>query len=139
MAGLYCFAEQNFLHKLVGIGPDCMARYLYNDGSETVKALVAEAFGKQRLTNAHNEWLTLLTNVGLLGVVSFVGMMITAIKRFIGNYKISVVAAGCGFCLLAYTVNNMFSFQQSMSFATIFVVFGIGENYLRVAKKKQNQ
>ncbi len=139
MAGLYCFAEQNFLHKLVGMGPDCMAQYLYNDGSEAVKALVKEAFGNARLTNAHNEWLTTLVNEGIFGLITFVGMIVTAIKRLIGNHKISVVAAACGFCILAYTINNMFSFQQSMSLATIFVVLGIGENYLRIAEKKQKQ
>lgn len=130
-AGWLCFKEQDFLHKLFGAGPDCMAVFLYTDGSAELVSMVKECFGNARLTNAHNEWLTVLVNTGLLGLVSFVGMIVTAIKRFMSQRKINVIAGVCGVCVLAYTVNNMFSFQQSMSLATIFVILGVGENYMR--------
>lgn len=140
-AGAICFREQDLLHKLMGVGPDCMAAYLYGDGSENLIAMVKEAFGDRRLTNAHNEWLTLLVNTGLLGAVSFAGMMVSAIWRYLGVTKRnnSIITA-CGFCLLAYTVNNMVSFQQTMSLATISIVLGVGEHYCRKSRllsKKQ--
>lgn len=137
------FWEQDFLHKLVGAGPDCMAAFIYNAGSETLLSMVKECFGTARLTNAHNEWLTILVDMGLLGLVSFAGMICTAIKRFMMHAKkdsaegntaqgnTAVIIGACGVCLLAYTLNNMFSFQQSMSLATIFVILGIGENFMR--------
>ena len=130
-AGVMCFAEQNLLHKLVGVGPDCMASYLYGDGSSKLLALVNERFGTLRLTNAHNEWLTILVNVGILGFTGYVGMMITGIFRCIRQRKISFIAGAAGFCLLAYTVNNMFSFQQAMNTSTMFVIFGMGEAFMR--------
>lgn len=148
-AGVKCFLEQDFLHKLFGVGPDCMSAYLYADSSENLLAMVQEAFSSRRLTNAHNEWLTLLVNTGLLGMVCFVGMMVTAILRYLGVSIISsaqlkedlnfgchpgignVISLACGFCLLAYTVNNMVSFQQPMNLATVSVVLGIGEHYFR--------
>ncbi len=136
MAGIRAFGEQDILHKLVGVGPDCMAAFLYDAASPELLAMVQDRFGNARLTNAHNEWITILVNIGLLGFVSFVGMMVSAIKRFIGSRDYNLVAGACGFCLLAYTINNMFSFQTSMSVSTIFVVLGIGENYLRNQKKK---
>lgn len=136
MCGLKCFEEQAWLHKLVGVGPDCIAAFLYNDGSETLVNMAKEYFGKARLTNAHNEWLTVLINMGILGFVGFVGMMTSAIKRYIHNRNVSMMAAACGICVLAYTINNMFSFQQSMSLATIFTILGMGENYLRNATKQ---
>ena len=42
-----------------------------------------------------------------------------------------VLAAG--FCMLAYTVNNMFSFQQTMNVTTMFMILGMAEG---IAKNK---
>lgn len=136
IAGVRCFWEQNLLHKLVGVGPDCMAAYIYNGASSEFLESVKASFGTARLTNAHNEWLTMLVHVGVLGAVAYVGIMISAICRYIKNRDYHVIAGACGFCLLAYTVNNVFSFQQSMSASTIFIVLAVGENYLRRSKRE---
>lgn len=131
VAGWKCFTEQNFLHKLTGVGPDSMGEYLYNDASQELNALVEETFGNSLLTNAHCEWLTILVNTGLLGLAAFGGMMLTGIWRFLREAGRNIVTCACGICLLAYTVNNIFSFQQSMSVATIFAIFGIGGAFLQ--------
>ena len=136
-AGVMCFMEQNLLHKLIGAGPDCMSGFLYQEGSDALVALVKERFGTATLTNAHNEWLTILVNMGVLGFVSYVGMMTTAIKRYISSRASHLIAGACGFCLLAYTINNMFSFQQSMSASTIFIVLAVGESYMRQKREKR--
>lgn len=137
-AGILCFWEQNFLHKLVGVGPDCMAEFIYTDGSNELLAVVQERFGSSRLTNAHNEWLTILVNMGLLGLVSYAGMMVSAVKRYISNRHKNLIVGACGFCLLAYSINNMFSFQQSMSASTIFIVLAVGESFLRGSSSGEN-
>lgn len=130
-AGWRCFAEQDLLHKLTGVGPDCMSVYIYNGaGSELLEA-VTKRFGSLRLTNAHNEWLTVLVNTGLLGAASFAGLMVSGIRRLLQGGRKNPPVAACGFCLLAYTVNNVFSFQQAMSVGTVFVIFGMGTAFLR--------
>lgn len=135
MAGWRCFQEQNFLHKLVGVGPDCMGTFLYQEGSAELVEMVRAKFGMLPLTNAHGEWLNILVNIGLFGCAGFVGMMVSAVLRFLrcgmahADANGAIVGA-CGLCLLAYTVNNLFSFQQSMNAATIFVILGIGESYM---------
>lgn len=129
-AGWMCFVEQDFVHKLVGVGPDAMSKYEYQAGSQKLQELLEENFGKSVLANAHNEWLTVLVDVGVLGVVAFVGMMLSGIWRFLKKDRNRITCA-CGLCLLAYTVNNQFSFQQSMNTATIFAIFGIGGAFLR--------
>lgn len=130
-AGVRCFWEMDFLHKIFGVGPDCMYAFLSNEGSENLQEMVTGCFYGSRLTNAHNEWLTILVNVGVLGFVAYAGMMISAIRNFFRAGKTSAIVGACGFCVLAYTVNNMFSFQQVMNISTVFVVMGIGENRLR--------
>lgn len=133
-AGIRCFLEQDGLHKLVGAGPDCMSGFLYQDGSEKLLELVRKSFGMATLTNAHNEWLTVLVDMGIFGAVSYIGMVTSAIVRYIRAGKKNWIAGACGFCLLAYTVNNMFSFQQTMNVTTIFIIWGVGEAYLRSSK-----
>lgn len=134
-AGVLCFVEQDFLHKLVGVGPDAMAAYIYNSGSAKLLNIVTERFASAKLTNAHNEWLTVLVDTGILGCVCFAGMIISAMVRFLRKEGGNLFSCACGFCLLGYTVNNMFSFQQALNAATIFVVLGIGEAFLMLNKK----
>lgn len=130
-AGALCFWEQDLVHKLVGVGPDAMAAYLYQDGSPRLLDIVTSTFSSTRLTNAHNEWLTLLADMGILGFISYGGLMISGMTRLMGGKKGNLISCACGFCLLGYTVNNVFSFQQSMSTVTLFVMFGMGEAFYR--------
>lgn len=133
-AGARCFWETDFLHKIFGVGPDCMYAFLSNEGSDGLQKMVNGRFYGNRLTNAHNEWLTILVDVGVLGLAAYAGMMISAIRNFFRAGKMSAIVGACGFCVLAYTVNNMFSFQQVMNISTMFVVMGIGENRLRAVR-----
>ena len=135
--GWRCFAEQNLWHKLVGVGPDCMWIYIEKGSGSELLSEVEKFFGNARLTNAHNEWLTILVNTGILGCVGFVGMMICGIRDFMRAKGQSVLPIACGMALLAYTVNNVFSFQQSMNVSTMFVIFGMGQAFLREAGKNR--
>lgn len=132
-AGARCFWEADFQHKIFGVGPDCLYAFLSNEGSVGLQTMVHDRFGGNRLTNAHNEWLTVLVDVGVLGLISYAGMMITAIRDFLRAGESKMLVGACGICVLAYTVNNMFSFQQVMNISTVFVVMGIGENVWRSA------
>ena len=134
-AGARCFWEADFLHKIFGVGPDCLYAFLSNEGSVGLQTMVNDRFGGNRLTNAHNEWLTVLVDVGVLGLISYAGMMITAIRDFLRAGENKMLVGACGICVLAYTVNNMFSFQQVMNISTVFVIMGIGEN-LRSAPER---
>ena len=130
-AGWRCFLAQNPLHKLVGVGPDCMWSYINSGSSPELLADVQLRFGGSRLTNAHNEWLTILVDEGILGLIGYGGMIICGIRELLGKAKGNPFVMACGLSLLAYTVNNIFSFQQAMSVGTIFVLFGMGKAFLR--------
>lgn len=135
--GLRCFAEQNLWHKLVGAGPDCMWAFIAGGASQGLLQEVEALFGNARLTNAHNEWITVLVNTGILGCAGYVGMVVCGIRDFMRAKERSALLLACGMTLLAYTVNNIFSFQQSMNVSTMFVIFGMGEAFLREMQKKQ--
>lgn len=153
--GWNCFWEQNLWGKMVGIGPDTMVEYISEGLAPNLAATVQEFFGNFRLTNAHNEWLTILVNEGIFGLAMYMGLLVSAVVRMIkaeakqsrmvkivvkksetenagradsGNL---VLAGACGMAVLAYVINSMFGFQQIMGTGTLFVILGIGEACLR--------
>ena len=113
----------------VGIGPDCFLTYVYDNLD---KVTMAKCFKLQPLANAHNEWLTMLVNTGLLGTVSYIGIFVSSIKNAQNaiNPFIKVIIFG----ILGYIINNLFSFQQVISTAFVFVLLGILENFSRKGK-----
>ncbi len=126
-AGIQCFADQDLLGKLLGVGPDSMAMYIRSGANPELQDMLKECFKGRSLTNAHCEWLTVLVNNGLLGMICYAGIFVSAIIRFLKAGKTNPLAGACGFAILAYTVNNLFSFQQALSAVTVFMVLGMGE------------
>ncbi len=133
MAGIGCFAEQELLHKIVGVGPDAMSAYLLQDGSEELLSAVQDSFGNKILTNCHNEWLTILVNLGVFGLTAFVGLVFTALRMFLKGRENRAIAVACACGLLAHTINCMFSFQQTMNLTMLFILLGIGRAFLKAA------
>lgn len=134
-AGAMCFAEQDLLHKLTGVGPDAMVAYFYQDAGIELQELLNTAFKGLTLTNAHNEWLTVLAGTGILGLVGFGGAMVTAIGTFLKRAGKACgsscdIYCACGFSLLAYTINNIFSFQQTVNLTTMMLILGMGMAFL---------
>lgn len=139
MAGISCFAQQGAGKKLIGIGPDCMGIYTIMDAGDELKELLREQFGGLKLTNAHNEWITVLADYGILGVGSYAGMLITAVIRYIktglkGKEPYMWVAGACGLGIFAYTLHNMVSFQQVTNVTVMYILMGIGEAYTKKEK-----
>ena len=130
-AGVFTFLNQDVKGKLFGVGPDCMAMYIYTQGSEELMAILKKQFNSLTLTNAHCEWLTVLVTTGIVGAVGYIGMIVSAITRFLKQRDKQPMIFACGLGLLAFTVNNVFSFQQAMNTTTMFLVLGIGEALYR--------
>ena len=134
MTGIALFGEMPFLQKLIGIGPDCFAEYAYREGSGVIEML-RQVFGNATLTNAHNEWLTTLVNMGLLGLISYSGMFLSAMIRYLKNLSKNPWIYACGLAALCYTAHNMVSFQQALNGPIMFLVLAIGENLMRKENK----
>ncbi|MCH5262409.1 MAG: O-antigen ligase family protein [Lachnospiraceae bacterium] len=127
--GINAYRSLDALHKIVGVGPDCFADYVY-DVPELADRLVWQ-FTNQKLTNAHNEQLTLLVNVGVVGWICFAGLFLTAFVRYMRRAHRQPMLYLCAVSMLAYTVHNLVSFQQVLNTPYIFIVLGIGEKLYR--------
>lgn len=127
--GIGAYRSMDAVHKIVGIGPDCFADYVY-EIPELAEMLI-DQFGNQRLTNAHNEWLTVLVNTGWLGLFCYAGIFITSVIRYWKRAKEQPLLYICLLSLMAYMAHNMVSFQQILNTPYIFMVLGMGECLVR--------
>lgn len=142
-AGINTFRHMPASMKLVGAGPDCFAMYLYT--VPDVMEAVVDQFGTSRLTNAHNEWLTVLVNNGIIGFTGYALLFSSAFIRFINraqkvtdNIKKEDKGSDAGLFLylfaisaFCYSIHNIVSFQQILSTPLVFVLLGMGERLMR--------
>ena len=121
--GLMTFADMDFGHKLIGSGPDTF--YYEMIKHPAAKEISDKVFKGARLTNAHNEWITLLVNNGLLGLTAFVGMLYSGVRASFKYAEENVEIIGFALAIISYTANNMFSFEQLTNTPFLFLVMGL--------------
>lgn len=129
-AGIEIYRNMHGWKKLIGVGPDCFAMYLYT--LPDLAKWVIKQFDGARLTNAHNEWLTVLVNQGILGFISYGSIFISAVIRYVscaekgweGRKKYLYIF---GLSAFTYAIHNIVSFQQILSTPFIFLMIGMGE------------
>lgn len=121
--GLKLFGEMDFVHKLIGSGPDtlymelCRHKALFDE--------IDEIFYGARLTNAHNEFITLLVNNGIFGLAAFICILISAVKKSFEYAKENVWFVSFALAVIGYSANNFFSFEQVTNTPLLFLILGI--------------
>jgi O-antigen ligase len=116
------YGDYGFKEKLFGCGPDAYAgaAYAYDSGS-------LQAFwGNSVLACAHNEWLNCLVDMGILGLITYFGIFVTAFLDFLKKWKQHPFMVGAIAVIVAYFLHNFFCYQQIICTPIIFVVMGIG-------------
>lgn len=124
---LRLFAGESVLHKLFGVGPDCFSSYVAAFHGEEAYSL----WGDKTLTNAHNEWFTMLVNTGVFGAAAYIGIFGTSVRRCLRawqkDYMLTAVAASA----VSYMAYNFFCYQQVCCTPFVFLLLGVGEYLLR--------
>ena len=120
---------QNWLHKLIGIGPDCMEYSLYGNKKISLYPEIINIFENNILSNAHCDFITQLINTGLLGCITYFGLFLTSAVRFFKSKKPFLII--WGICICSYLFFNIFSFQQIYNTTHIYLLLGIGEGIRR--------
>ncbi|MDE6845019.1 MAG: O-antigen ligase family protein [Lachnospiraceae bacterium] len=127
------FSEGSLGHKLFGVGPDCFNSYVNAYYGEEEALL----WGEKLLTNAHNEWLNILINAGILGGAAYIGIYVTAIRRFMQNHRQNILLAGMAAACMSYMCYNFFCYQQVLCTPFIFILMGMGEYIVRQTDKRR--
>lgn len=129
--GLIIYRSLPLKKRLFGVGPDCFSAYAYSvpDIAEQLK----EQWPSSRLTNAHNECITFLVDLGIFGLLSFIGIFWSSFRRLVKKAEEEPVCCVFAASLLSYFFHNQFSFSQVMNIPYIFMMLGLAENLMRRA------
>nr|WP_300783386.1 hypothetical protein [uncultured Acetatifactor sp.] len=144
--------------KLLGAGPDCYGVAVFGrlgTGSDVWKG---EHWEGAVFTNAHNEVLSQLCNVGILGTVSYLAIFLAGLWRYgrgsaesrrslvqsrgggpgKGGGALAFPADSDACCLWAgvlaiamYGAHSLISFQQVLNTPLLFLVLGVCEQRMR--------
>jgi len=134
--GLNIWLEQDWKGKLFGVGPDCFAYYTVY--SEQYSAIIDEAFQGAILTNAHNEFLTNLANLGVLGVATFYGMLIAYMYRMKKYWKSDMRVVAVALCLICYNGYNMLNYAELLNYPFYIVLLALGETWMKLARCRKS-
>ena len=131
------FWDGDILQKLFGMGPDCYAEHMYRHTSMDMQ--VFGEFQDAIFANAHNEYLTMLLNEGIIGAAAYIGVFLTAFVRFFRRADACPGLMAGALAVAVYCVNSFFSFQQVVSTPLIFMVIGACEASCRELPQKNEQ
>lgn len=136
------FRETDLKGKLLGAGPDCYAEAVFNRLGAGTDVWKGERWEHAVFTNAHNEFLSQLCNVGILGTVSYIAVFLTGLWRY-GRGCAEDQGRSPDTCYLwigllaiaMYGAHSLISFQQVLNAPLLFLVLGICEERLRLKEK----
>ena len=121
------FREESLWNKLCGVGPDCLNAYVKANYAQEL----ALFWGEKTLTNAHNEWFTMLINGGIMGLAAYAGIFVTLAGRCMKRREDSYLLTGVAAAVVSYMAYNFFCYQQVLCTPFLFILMGIGEYLLR--------
>ena len=122
--GMEVFKGMTPFEKIFGKGPDTFFSFLMSGRFPETAEKCVVYFGGARLTNTHCELLTMLVNTGIAGTITFYGLLISVMIK--GFRKKTVTALACSLGILAYIINNIFSFQTAVNVSQLALVLAFG-------------
>lgn len=135
--GLLTYQTMGLRERLTGVGQDCFSIYGYSVPELEVRYM--EEWQGSRLTNAHNECITYLVNLGIFGMLAFIGIFVSSVKRLLANAKREPLCYVYAASLMSYFFHNQFSFSQVLNIPFIFMMLGLGENLMRSMEAGENK
>ena len=119
------FMDLPWYQKLFGVGPDSLSQYLYS--VPEIEGILRHLWGNVNLTNAHNEYLNSLLCYGIVGVVSWMAVLLGGIKYFYDKAKENSFMIAFALCIVGYACHNIFCYQQVCCTPFLFILLGVGE------------
>lgn len=102
---------------------------IFGHGNESIRSLMYERFYDEMLQvtgtvydNAHNEYLQYLVTQGLLGMLSYVGVVVTAAIAGVKKIKKSPYILGLLLAVVSYGVQAIFNVNQCITTPYMFLM-----------------
>jgi O-antigen ligase len=119
---------------LLGVGADGFARY----GYEVYQELIKSVWGDNVLTNAHNEWVTMIVDGGILGGASYLGIYISEMIKGVKKAATDPIKIAVSASIASYICHNLFCYQQVLCTPCIFLLMAIAEYQNRFAERRDS-
>lgn len=116
----YFINDANLLKKLIGYGPDTY----YIITMDRFKKLM-QAAGYGYFDSAHNEYIEYLTTIGILGTLTYLGMLATGLRHMFKKPK-NMFAIACGFAVLAYAVQAVVNIAIPITTPILMILLYVG-------------
>lgn len=127
------FFKMDLKSQLIGVGPDSFSRI----SSIFFAKELQEQWNGSVLTNAHNEWLNIFVNYGVLGSIAYMGIFFTSFKRSMQQIGKEPYLLMTCLCIIGYVTHNLFCYQQVICTPFVFIFMGIGESIYRNRKTEE--
>lgn len=121
------FLQNGGIQKLLGVGPDCFAEYIYSSFSSAELPALEGKWRDAVFANAHNEWLNQLVNLGIMGTGVYLGIFLAGVRRY--RHRLAGVLA-----IGLYLAASLTGFQQVLSTPFLFLLLGLCESAERVRR-----
>ena len=102
---------------------------IFGHGNESIRSLMDDRFYDEMLQvtgtvydNAHNEYLQYLVTQGLLGMLSYVGVVVTAAIAGVKKIKKSPYILGLLLAVVSYGVQAIFNVNQCITTPYMFLM-----------------
>lgn len=127
---LWCVTLQTFFkealpQKLFGNGCDTYYYVMHEWGTDLSEWIASGALQNQIFTNAHNEFLTVLINQGIFGLLAYAGIFVTGQRTLGKNIWKKWEYFAVYFGTAGYLICALFTFQHVISTPYVFALLGM--------------
>lgn len=127
---LLTYGKEGAAAKVFGMGPGSFYYALYQWGSDAMDWINRGILENNVYSNAHNEWLTLLIEQGLPGVIAYGGIFVTTVLSLRRSLGRSPEALAILLGITGYLICSLFTFQHVVSTPFAFALLGMARAFL---------
>ena len=126
---LLTYGKEGLLFKIFGMGPGSYYYALYQSGTDAMDWINRGLLDNNVYANAHNEWLTMLIEQGIPGVIAYAGIFVTALtdlrKKIWQRPQCLAIFLG----IIGYLICSLFTFQHVLSTPFAFALLGMARGF----------
>lgn len=117
------FHDFTMIQQLFGQGLDCTRLIL---ASADIKDVYVAPFD-----NAHNEYIQYLVTTGIVGLASYLCVLLSTIVKLTKHAKHNAYMRGIAGALVAHSAFALTGLNQPITTPLLFLLIGVGQSYLR--------
>lgn len=110
------YRDMPFINKLFGIGTDLLRPYLVAKYGDKMYRVTNAYYD-----NAHNECLQYLATTGIIGLITYAGLVIASIKNALKNENLRIILAA----VLCYLAQSFVNINQVVTTPLFFIMLSL--------------